>query len=77
MENSNIDYTKFKLSKDDVLWKLRNKCLKEMYARSQPYVDYDAILSYYKTCKEEGIEPEKIYTRYYLSQEEFVYILEK
>lgn len=71
------DYTVFKLEKEDILWEARMRCMKEMYAKAQPSVDYDEIYSYYKKCKEEGKEPERIYNRYYLSQEEFTYIRQK
>ena len=72
-----IDYTKFALSKDDILWEIRQRCIKEMYAKAQPSIDYDEVYVYYKLCKEEGKEPEQIFKRYYLSQEEFKYIEEK
>lgn len=72
-----IDYTKFKLSKDDVIWKIRNDCLREMYAKSQPSANYNDVLQYYKDCEQSGVKPEKIYERYYLSYEEFVYIENK
>lgn len=50
-------------------------CMKEMYARAQPSCDYDQLL---KDAEEGKIgKDERVYERYYLSQEEFEYIRKK
>lgn len=77
MKKNLKDNTKFKLTIDDVLWEARMRCMKEMYAKAQPSVDYDEIYEYYKQCQKEGKEPERVFERYYLSQEEFEYIRDK
>lgn len=77
MKKNLKDYTAFKLSKEDILWEARMRCMKEMYAKAQPSANYDEIYAYYKKCKEEGKQPERVYDRYYLSQEEFTYIRQK
>lgn len=71
------DYQKFKLDGDDILLEARTRCMKEMYERAQPSANYDDILEGYRKAVEAGKKPESVYERYYLSQEEFKYILEK
>lgn len=71
------DYSQFALSREDIIWEIRQRCIKEMYTKAQPSADYDEIYAYYKKCKKEGKEPEQVYRRYYLSEEEFKYIEEK
>ena len=72
-----IDYSKFAISRDEIIWEIRQRCMKEMYAKAQPSEDYDKIWAYYEQCKKEGKDAERVYDRYYLSQEEFKYIEEK
>lgn len=71
------NYSEFALDRDEIIWEIRQRCMKEMYARAQPSEDYDKIWEYYKQCKKEGKEGEQVYRRYYLSVEEFKYIEEK
>lgn len=62
----------FKLSAEDMLIEAINRCKREMYFKAQPSVDYDKLIEQYKNgCKE------KLYERYYLSKEEFDYIVNK
>lgn len=77
MEKNLKDYREFNLTKEDILWEARMRCMREMYAKAQPSVNYDDLLEYYKKCQAEGKEPERVYDRYYLSQEEFAYIRQK
>lgn len=58
-----------------IIEKAYHDCMKEMYARAQPSCDYDQLL---KDAEEGKIgKDERIYERYYLSQEEFLYIRDK
>jgi len=72
-----IDYTKFKLDKDDIIIEAIERCKKEMYARAQPPADYDDIVKGYEEEQAAGKEISRVYTRHYLSQQEFIYILNK
>lgn len=76
--NKNLkDYQNFYFDSGSIMSALRVKCITEMYARSQPSVDYADILKYYKNCEKNGLKPDRIYNRYYLSNEEYEYILNK
>lgn len=77
MEKILKDYSKFKLTHDDVLRRLRVECITEMYAKAQPSIDYQKILEYYQKCKDNNQKPERIFDRHYLSQEEYTYIINK
>jgi hypothetical protein len=72
-----IDYTKFKLDKDDIIIEAIERCRKEMYARAQPPINYDDVVKEYKEDQAAGKEITRVYTRHYLSQQEFIYILNK
>jgi hypothetical protein len=63
------------LNREKIIDRAYYECLKEMYAKSQPSVDYDQLLSDFK----EGRigKDECVYERYYLSYDEFKYILNK
>ena len=52
-----------------------HECFKEMYAKSQPSGDYEKIIKEFK----DGIrsKDERVYEQYYLSQEEYEYIVNK
>ena len=56
---------------------LKYRCLKEMYARSQPSANLDDLLKEHFNRVSKGLEPETFYDRYYLSYEECKYILDK
>lgn len=77
MKKNLKDYTSFKFSIDSVIQEARLRCMKEMYAKAQPSANYDDILAYYEDCRKKGIEPERVFDRYYLSWEEFDYIRNK
>jgi hypothetical protein len=63
------------LTRESILEKAYHDCMKEMYAKAQPSVDYDQLLEDIKIGKIN--KNERIYERYYLSKEEFDYILDK
>ena len=65
------DITEFKLSREDIICEAIMRCKREMYKRAQPSANYDELLKKYKGTKE------KIYERYYLSNEECKYIVHK
>lgn len=64
-----------RLNREDIFRKAFHDCMKEMYAKSQPSADYDQLLEDYKSGKIG--KDERVYERYYLSWEEFLYIRDK
>ena len=63
------------LDRNEILEKAYHECMAEMYAKSQPSVDYYQLLEDAKNGKIG--KNEKVYERHYLSHEEFKHILEK
>jgi len=63
--------------KHSVLETIKYKCLKEMYLRAQPSVDYDDLLKDHFKRISDGLKAESFYERYYLSHEECKYIVNK
>lgn len=61
----------------DMLSVATHDCFKEMYAKAQPSADYDVLLQQKKDGLIEDSNENPIYSRYYLSQEEFIYIKDK
>lgn len=61
--------------RDFILKRAYDECLTEMYLKSQPSVDYHQLLSDVESGKIG--KDERVYERYYLSQAEHQYILEK
>lgn len=63
------------LDRKEILSKAVHDCFKEMYAKAQPSADWDQIIKEYET----GVrgKDERVYEQHYLSQEEYMYILEK
>ena len=63
------------LDRDKILEKAYNECMAEMYAKAQPSADY------YQLCEDAKNgkigKDERVYERYYLSQEEFLHIRDK
>lgn len=72
-----MDYTKFKLDYNTILREAIYRCKKELYARAQPSADYDDILAGYKVEYEAGKEVTRVCDRYYLSEKELIYVLNK
>lgn len=65
------------LNRDKILAQAHHECMKEMYAKAQPSVDYDQLLDDFKNGKITEGPNDRIFDRYYLSMEEFTYILDK
>ena len=65
------------LDRNDILSKAYMECMTEMYAKAQPSVDFIKLNEDLKNgiITESNADP--IHDRYYLSQEEFHYILNK
>lgn len=72
-----MDYTKFKLDYNTILREAIYRCKKELYARAQPSADYDDILAGYKAEYEAGKEVTRVCERYYISEKELLYVLNK
>lgn len=65
-------------TREDIIKEAIHECFKEMYAKSQPSIDYDELLKKYRNgeiTENKGETP--IHDRYYLSRDEFVYIRDK
>lgn len=64
-------------TRQDIIKQAYHECMTEMYAKAQPSVDYDKLLEDFRSgvIKDERNCP--IYSRYYLSHQEFNYILNK
>lgn len=56
---------------------LKYRCLKEMYVRAQPSVNLDTLLKEHFDRVSKGLGAEAFYDRYYLSSQEYTYILNK
>lgn len=65
------------LTRRDVIQEAYDACMREMYAKAQPSADYDAIVAGVKDGTIKDSDKDPVYARYYLSQEEFKYILDK
>lgn len=65
------------LTRNEVLSRAHDDCLREMYAKAQPSANFDEIVEGVKngTIKDDAKNP--VYSRYYLSAEEFNHILKK
>lgn len=63
------------LDRKEIIKRAYHECMVEMYAKAQPSADYNQLLEDAKNGKIG--KDERVYERYYLSQEEFKYILNK
>ena len=63
------------LTRDKIIEQAYHECMAEMYAKSQPSVDFNQLLADAKSGKIG--KDEKVYERYYLSHPEFDHIREK
>ena len=54
-----------------------DECMTEMYAKAQPSADFHQILEDVKSGKIKDDPHDPVYNRYYLSYDEFQYILHK
>lgn len=65
------------INRDKILDEAYERCMEEMYLKSQPSVSYKQLVQDLKDGKIEDTPKNPIYNRYYLSQEEFLYIRDK
>lgn len=65
------------LDRQKILDEAYERCMEEMYLKSQPSVSYKQLIQDLKDGKIEDTPENPIYNRYYLSQEEFIYIRDK
>lgn len=65
------------LDRQKILDEAYERCMEEMYLKAQPSVSYKQLVQDLKDGKIEDTPKNPIYNRYYLSQEEFKYILNK
>lgn len=65
------------LDRQKILDEAYERCMEEMYLKSQPSVSYKQLIQDFKDGKIEDSPKNPIYNRYYLSQEEFIYIRDK
>jgi len=63
------------LTRKEVLNKAVHDCYKEMYAKAQPPADWDQIIKEFEEGKRD--KDERVYEQHYLSQEEYMYIVDK
>lgn len=65
------------LNRDVIFQRAYDECLTEMYAKAQPSADYHQLIQDVKEGKIVDSDKDPIYARYYLSEAEFKYILNK
>ena len=68
---------KFYINRKSIIEEAYTRCITEMYAKAQPSANYKELLTKKKRGKIVDTEIDPIYRRYYLSNEEFHYILNK
>ena len=64
-----------KVSRKEILEQAIHDCYKEMYAKAQPSIDFDQIVQEFKEGKRD--KDERVYEQHYLSQDEYIYIVDK
>ena len=62
--------------RDKVIEQAFHDCMKEMYAKAQPSLDYDLATEQIKSGEMVDTKEDPVYGRHYLSHDEFKYILE-
>lgn len=67
----------FNLTRESVLVEAVENCYREMFAKAQPSADWDNIIKEYKDKKIDEEKDGPVYNRHYLSQAEYIYILNK
>ena len=65
------------LDREEILVKAIEDCFREMFAKAQPMADWDNLIAEYKAGKIDEKKDGPVYDRHYLSQEEYIYILNK
>ena len=63
--------------RDKVIERAFHDCMKEMYAKAQPSLDYDLATEQIKSGEMVNTKEDPVYGRHYLSHDEFKYILDK
>lgn len=69
--------SKFQIDRRSIIEEAYNRCMTEMYAKAQPSADYNELITRKNAGEIVDTNIDPIYKRYYLSQEEFVYIRDK
>lgn len=67
----------FYIDRKSIIEEAYIRCMTEMYAKAQPSADYNELIAKKKTGEIANTDIDPIYMRYYLSQEEFNYIIDK
>lgn len=65
------------IERNAILKRAIDECFEEMYLKAQPSVNYKELVEKVKSGEIKDSHEDPIYNRYYLSQEEFEYILNK
>lgn len=65
------------IDRDEIISRAYHECMREMYLKAQPSVNYDDLIEGVKNGTIIDNHEDPVYDRYYLSQEEFRYILDK
>ena len=65
------------IDRNKILDEAFERCMEEMYLRSQPSASYKELVEGVKNGTIEDSKANPIYNRYYLSHEEFKYVLDK
>lgn len=63
------------LNKETIMTRAIEDCMRELYAKAQPSADYDELVEKYRSG--EIGKDERVYERYYLSEPELRYIVDK
>lgn len=65
------------IDRDSIIKQAHHDCMRELYAKAQPSANYDELIEGVKNGTIEDSSKNPLYERYYLSYEEFFYILNK
>lgn len=65
------------MDRREMLSRAVTDCMREMYAKAQPSIDYDELIKKVKSGEVEDTNENPVYNRHYLSMQEFDYIREK
>lgn len=65
------------MDRREMLARAVTDCMREMYAKAQPSIDYDELIKKVKSGEIEDTNENPVYNRHYLSMQEFDYIREK
>lgn len=65
------------MDRKEMLSRAVTDCMREMYAKAQPSIDYDELVAKVKSGEIVDTNENPVYNRHYLSMQEFDYIREK